>query len=460
MKKFIKYLTAFLFFVLALCVAVASVASYMFDKKINLALKKFNDKQNKLELFYESKAHTFFSKKGLLYVNINKTPLGQVKLCFDLELDFSLNGVSAQFQRLSHKGNLDELLSAYNIPSLKLSGSARVDPVALKGTFDVNIDGFDYSLLDGMCTVGSQRLYAKNSSLNTVNVIYETKGINCKSSKLYNARPAYMVLLEDLKLSQKVNIDRKAKQFSLDTTNLDINRILLDSSTLYLIGFEPEDEVKDKSIRDRVDLSKLSLKGKLVDKGAGNYSVLLDMNNSLSFAFPYMKKNRVVQGYDFENMHTSFEFGKFNLKKIENILKFGDYTELPKALSNPLDLNVKDYSFTLKGAKARTSGLMRVMFDDNQKLKDAYLDFYLEGEKKLIDEYLSKEYLSSFNIMLNNSLISRNNDKYKTHFVFKDKKVTFNDKEMDFSSDDSEESDDITLQNDDLLDETIQIKIQ
>lgn len=435
MKKFIKYLTAFLFLVLVLCVACAAVASYMFDKKINHALKKFNDKQNKLELFYESKAHTVLSKNGFLYVNLKKTPLGLVKLCFDLNLDFSLHGVSAQFTSVSHKGNLADVLKVYNIPDLKITGAASFDPVALKGSFDVNVDGFDYPITDGVCSLGAQKLYAKNSSLNSVNVIYKTNGVKCKSTKLYNAHPAYIALLEDLKVTQIVNIDRKAREFSLDATKLDIKKLLLDTSTLYLIGFEPEDTVKDKSIRDRIDLSDISLKTKLLNKGKGNFSVQIDLNNSLSFAFPYMKENRVVQGYDFKDMHTSFEFGLFNLKNLEQILKFGEYIELPLAFSNPIQMDIKDYSFSINGAKARTSGLMKIFFNDNLSLKDAYLDFYLEGEKKLIDDYLSKEYRSSFNIMLNNSLISRNNDFYKTHFVFKDKKVTFNDKEMEFSSD-------------------------
>lgn len=459
MKKFIKYLTAFLFFVLVLCISCATVASYMFDNKINQALKKFNDKQNKLELFYESKAHTVFSKNGLLFVNVRKTPLGPVKLCFDLNLDFSLHGVSAQFNSVSHKGNLDEILKAYNIPSLKIAGSAAFDPVALKGSFDVKVDGFDYPLSEGVCSVGSQKLYAKNSSLNSVNVIYQTDGIKCKSSKLYNAHPAYIALLEDLKVSQMVNIDRKSKQFSLDTTKIDIKKLLLDSSTLYLIGFEPEDTVKDKSIRDRIDLSNVSLKTKLLNKSSGNYSLFIDLNNSLSFAFPYMKENKVVKGYEFNDMHTSLEFGQFNLKKLEQILKFGEYIELPLAFSNPIEMNVKDYSFSLNGAKARTSGLMKVFFSNDMSLKDAYLDFYIESEKKLIDEYLSKEYLSSFNIMLNNSLISRNNDFYKTHFVFKDKKVTFNDREMDFSSDETQNDDEI-LTDESYLDENIQSDIQ
>lgn len=459
MKKFIKYLTAFLFLVLVICISCVIVASYMFDNKINQALKKFNDKQNKLELFYESKAHTFFSKNGLLFVNISKTPFGPVKLCFDLNLDFSLHGVSAKFNSVRHKGNLDEILRAYNIPSLKIAGSANFDPVALKGSFDVNVDGFDYQLSDGACSIGSQKLYAKNSSLNSVNVIYETNGIKCESSKLYNARPAYIALLEDLKVSQKINIDRKSKQFSLDATNIDIKNLLLDSSTLYLIGFEPEDKVKDKSIRDRIDLSNVSLKTKLLNKSSDNYSIFIDLNNSLSFAFPYMKENKVVNGYDFNDMHTSFEFGQFNLKKLEQILKFGEYIELPAAFSNPIEMNVKDYSFSLNGAKARTSGLMKVLFKNDISVKDVYLDFYLESEKKLIDEYLAKEYLSSFNIMLNNSLISRNNDFYKTHFVFKDKKVTFNDREMDFSYDETQ-TDDETITDESSLDENMQTQIQ
>ncbi len=245
----------------------------------------------------------------------------------------------------------------------------------------------------------------------------------------------------------------------MDATNIDIKKLLLDSSTLYLIGFEPEDKVKDKSIRDRIDLSNVSLKTKLLNKSSGNYSIFIDLNNSLSFAFPYMKENKVVNGYDFNDMHTSFEFGQFNLKKLEQILKFGEYIELPAAFSNPIEMNVKDYSFSLNGAKARTSGLMKVLFKNDISVKDVYLDFYLESEKKLIDEYLAKEYLSSFNIMLNNSLISRNNDFYKTHFVFKDKKVTFNDREMDFSYDETQ-TDDETITDESSLDENMQTQIQ
>ena len=61
--------------------------------------------------------------------------------------------------------------------------------------------------------------------------------------------------------------------------------------------------------------------------------------------------------------------------------------------------------------------------------------------------------------MLNNSLISRNNDFYKTHFVFKDKKVTFNDREMDFSYDETQ-TDDETITDESSLDENMQTQIQ
>lgn len=431
MPKLAKYCSIFAAILLIAFAVCIFIASNMFDSKIYSVIKQINNRQNYAVFAYTPKTNSLLTKNGRLEVFVPNTPLGDIQTFFDVTVDLSFTSFKVNLKKLDHEGNLDRVISSMNLPLFKLQGVFAFYPWQLKLSGAFKTSSFSLPLEDGECRFGENSLFVSGRSQSNVKVEFASAGVKCIGFKKYNGREAYNFSFLDLAIKALPQLDVKKKQFSLDSLSVNFNSLDFDASTIYLIGFEPEDNVKDKSLRDRFKVNNFSVNLAISDKDSHRRRVISsDGVLNVNFAFPYIKEGQIQPYYDLSNVKYDLSVESIDIDKMLKALKSHDdnvVVKLVSSLSKPVNVELKNFSFEHQNHEFTTDGFAKIILDNNSgKLKDIDAQLNAKAQREFIDPLLSKQYEDSLLDLLENKSVVLSKGVYSTSLRLKGKEFTLN----------------------------------
>lgn len=431
MPKLAKYCSIFAAILLIIFAVGIFVASNMFDSKIYSVIKQINNRQNYVVFNYTPKTNSLLTKNGRLEVLIPNTPLGDIQSFFDVTVDLSFTSFKVNLKKLDHEGNLDRLISSMNLPIFKLQGAFAFYPWQLKLSGAFKTSSFSLPLEDGECRFGENSLFVSGRSQSSIKVEFASAGVKCLGFKKYNGKEAYNFSFLDFAVKALPQLDIKNKKLSLDSLSVNFNNLDFDASTIYLIGFEPEDKVKDNSLRDRFKVNNFSVNLAISDKDSHNRrTISSDGVLNINFALPYIKEGQIQPYYDLSNIKYNFSIDAIDIDNMLKALKSHDdnlIVKLVSSLSKPLNVELKNFSFEHENHEVLTDGLAKVILDGNSgKLKDIDAKLNAKADREFVDPLLFKQYEDSLLDLLENKSVVLSKGVYSTTLRLNGKEFTLN----------------------------------
>lgn len=441
MHKPVKILVFILCFLLCILTVSVFAAGYIFDSKFDDALRLVNERQPYARMEYRPVSSSLLSKKGMINVSVPETPFGQIRATFSVDINFSVSSFTVRFHKENYEGNIDELLSSIGLPPVDMSGEVNFYPWKLKGDATLKTSGFDLNLEDGRCRIGDSTASVSGRSLNSINALISFSGIKCRGSDIYSGRESYSLVFQNLKTSAKPKFDLSAKKLSLDSFKIAFDELSADASTLYLIGFKPDDNVKDKTLRDSFSVKNFNVKVSFDNRKNGFQNINSKGAMDAYFAFPRIREGETVPFYDLSKLSFDTSLDSINLVNFIKTLKHsGDPVQtLVMNLSEPVKVNLGNFSFSHQGKETRFQGQGSFSFDSmDKKTKDIYLKLFAKSPVDFVDEWVDSQYKVGLENYIRTGAVSSDGSYYSTILELNGKKITLNgvDINSDLSSDD------------------------
>lgn len=442
-------------FVLLLLVQVLA-AGFVFDARINSVLAKVQHRVPALSLRYEPVADSslwdsLFSRSGRLYVTV-KLPAGKnfggatsLSTAADLKINFGILSVRAAFTKAEQEGNLDKILSGFNLQPVSYEGALQAGLLLPELSFAVKTSPFALPLEDGLCAVGENSLYLKAHSTSECAAEFNGAGLKCKGTVLYAGRDSYDFALDGLSVRAVPRLEN-GKPY-IDSFEIGLRDLLFDVSTLYAIGMGPEVEVKDPTLRDRIHFSGLSTRLAFVDKDdSGKAFIKADSTGNYSFAFPAVKQGQEQPYYDLHNMICSATAGKVDFRGLFRDLRhLQEENASEKVLSNfssKQSIELNELSFEHEGEKVSVSGSSTADLDFARlKIKQLLADFSLQGGKNFVQYWAGTDYAEPLHQMVQAGQVSFDGNTYSTHLRIDGKSVTLNGLPVSLKAQDDSQTD-------------------
>lgn len=441
MSKPVKILVFILCFLLCILTVSVFAVGYIFDSKFDDALRIVNERQPYARMEYRPVSSSLLSKKGMINVSVPETPFGHIRATFSVDISFSVSSFTVRFHKENYEGNIDELLSSIGLPPVDMSGEVNFYPWKLKGDATLKTSGFDLNLEDGRCRIGDSTASVSGRSLNSINALISFSGIKCRGSEIYSGRESYSLFFQNLKTSAKPKFDLSEKKLSLDSFMIAFDELSADASTLYLIGFKPDDKVKDKTLRDSFSVKNFNVKVSFDNRKKGFQNINTKGSMDAYFAFPRIREGETVPFYDLSKLSFDTSLDSINLVNFIKTLKHsGDPVQtLVMNLSEPVKVNLENFSFSHQGKETRFQGKGSFSFDStDRKPKDIYLKLFAKSPIEFVDEWVDSQYKVGLENYLRTGAVSSDGSHYSTILELNGKKITLNgvDINSDLSSDD------------------------
>ncbi len=441
MRKPVKILVFILCFLLCILTVSVFAVGYIFDSKFDDALRIVNERQPYARMEYRPVSSSLLSKKGMINVSVPETPFGHIRATFSVDISFSVSSFTVRFHKENYEGNIDELLSSIGLPPVDMSGEVNFYPWKLKGDATLKTSGFDLNLEDGRCRIGDSTASVSGRSLNSINALISFSGIKCRGSEIYSGRESYSLFFQNLKTSAKPKFDLSEKKLSLDSFMIAFDELSADASTLYLIGFKPDDKVKDKTLRDSFSVKNFNVKVSFDNRKKGFQNINTKGSMDAYFAFPRIREGETVPFYDLSKLSFDTSLDSINLVNFIKTLKHsGDPVQtLVMNLSEPVKVNLENFSFSHQGKETRFQGKGSFSFDStDRKPKDLYLKLFAKSPIEFVDEWVDSQYKVGLENYLRTGAVSSDGSHYSTILELNGKKITLNgvDINSDLSSDD------------------------
>lgn len=441
MRKPVKILVFILCFLLCILTVSVFAVGYIFDSKFDDALRIVNERQPYARMEYRPVSSSLLSKKGMINVSVPETPFGHIRATFSVDISFSVSSFTVRFHKENYEGNIDELLSSIGLPPVDMSGEVNFYPWKLKGDATLKTSGFDLNLEDGRCRIGDSTASVSGRSLNSINALISFSGIKCRGSEIYSGRESYSLFFQNLKTSAKPKFDLSEKKLSLDSFMIAFDELSADASTLYLIGFKPDDKVKDKTLRDSFSVKNFNVKVSFDNRKKGFQNINTKGSMDAYFAFPRIREGETVPFYDLSKLSFDTSLDSINLVNFIKTLKHsGDPVQtLVMNLSEPVKVNLENFSFSHQGKETRFQGKGSFSFDStDRKPKDIYLKLFAKSPIEFVDEWVDSQYKVGLENYLRTGAVSSDGSHYSTILELNGKKITLNgvDINSDLSSDD------------------------
>ncbi|MDO5352547.1 MAG: hypothetical protein Q4E81_06940 [Succinatimonas sp.] len=436
MHKFkIGALIALIIFTLALVIGTAGIyiAGNIFDSRFESAIAKINQKFPQIKLKASIDSETFTQRKGQIFFSLdlpknNKLALQTLDGACDYELNLGLFSATFDIKKAPHLGNFDSALAKLNLKAINYQGKAEASLFSLKAQGAFKLDAFNLPLADGLCQIGESSIYLRLLSPNSATTEFAFGGLACKSDLKYNQEDAYKLILKGLAL--KSNPQLKNGSLSVDTVSLAIKELQAEASTLYLIGFSPEERVNDPSVREGFSFNDASLNIALdaadVDK---RQALAVDGFANLAFAFPVVRDNTRQELYKMDNLHFDINFNRANFVGLFKRLLKGK-TPIPEFLAyiseNPI-FKVNALGYTHKGENLKGNGEIRVKINSSKiDPESLYARFEGEAGKQIVAEFTQNDYANALNMQVARRAIDFDGEKYHTVIELKQGNLTLN----------------------------------
>ena len=419
--------------------AVVVIAGFMivgpmvYDAKLPNVLNLIEKKVPGLNLSYEETSSGLFSREGIVHWSL---PLNEGSV-FNLDelsgntllkVVFSPFGVNGEFHG-EKGGTIDTLLEQNLISGFAYQGAFKVKALLPEANLAVKTDNLALGLEDGKCSVGQSALYASASSFDNVDLEFNAAGFNCKSDLEYAGQSAYTVKLEGLNVkANPTYINKTAGLRSLTFGLADFNA---DFSTIYAIGFSPEDDVHDPSLREYVSMQRVGAVLEIEDPDKDGFSeVTSDGSGNFAFAFPFVEYGERQEVTRFNDFKYNFSLGKVNLKeliKAINVPEKEAMVQALKAVGNNVQFKLNNLSSSYKNDGFVINGTAGALIDKEKfRVKDIHADFDVKSGKEFTDYLVRKEHSDLISSSLAEGKITFEEPYYVTEFKLKNGDVTLN----------------------------------
>ena len=444
MRKPVKILAFILVFLLSVLLALTFCASYIFDSKFNDALRLVNSRQSYARIVYTPVSSSLLSKKGKVSVTVPESPVGELRATFAVDINFSVSSFTVRFHKENYDGNIDELLSSIGLPVIDMTGEVNFYPWQLKGDANLRTSAFDLNLEDGRCRIGDSVVAVSGRSLSSIDTVLKFSGINCRGRDIYSGREAYTFVFQNLKTIAKPKFYLSSKKISFDSFSVSFDELSADASTLYLIGFKPDDNVKDKTLRDSLSVKNFKVDVSFDNEDKNFQKVSSKGSMDAYFAFPRIREGQTVAFYDLSRLSYEISLDSINLMNLLKTIKHADdpMQSLILNLSKPVKVNLDNFSFIHNGKETKFQGQSSVSFNSvTKKPENVYLKLFAKSPVDFVDEWVDSQYKVGLEDYLKTGAISSDGSNYSTVLELNANKITLNgvDINSDIKSDESDE---------------------
>ncbi|MGN1280722.1 MAG: hypothetical protein ACI4UM_02305 [Succinivibrio sp.] len=427
MKRAARILLVIFTLILLVFTAGLIAASYIFDSKIQDAVRMVNKRQNYFSLNYRTLSSSLLSKKGLLELTVANGS-DPVKVSFDVDISFFYSEISADFKKINGSGNLDKKISDAGLPVLDLQGRFSFYPMLAKASLTAKTSAADILFDDGKCRLGENLISLEGRSLKSVRLKLSSAGIKCRGSYVYAGKPSYELNLLGLRLDVKPVINND-KTISFEELSFSLSNLDAEASTLYLIGFKPDETVSDRTLRDGFSLDNLKVNLKETKGSKGFSKIEADGQMDLKFAFPLVKNGVEQKQFDLSSLKYDLTLDSLNLKSVKKLIDSDGLKNLQSVVLTPFSLGIKRFEFKHDNVPSSIAGYTEVSFSGNDlKPKKINLSIKLDVAKSLINDITAQQYADYLNNLSSVKAIDDKGDSYSTQLVFDGSKLTLNGK--------------------------------
>ncbi len=433
-KLKIGALIALIIFTIALVIGVAGIyiAGNIFDSRFESAISKINQKfpQAKLEASVDYK--DFTQRKGKIFISFdlpdNNLDVKELKTACDYELKLGLFRASFELKKSPNIGNFDNVLAKLNLKPINYQGKAEASLFSLAAQGAFKIDAFNLPLNDSLCQIGESSVYLKLLSQNSAAAELAFGGLACKSSIKYNQEEAYKLILKGLVLKSKPEYAQGS--LKIDNFSLALKELQAEASTLYLIGFSPEEQVNDPSVREGISLSDVSLNMSLDEADAAKRQALsLDCFANLAFAFPVVRDNQRQELYRMDSLHFDVNFSRADFTGLFKRLLKGKTTipEFLSYISASPEFKLNSFGYTHKNESLKGSGEIKAKISSSKLESDSlYARFEGEAGKQIVSEFIKDDYEQALKMQVARKAVDFDGEKYHTVIELKQGNFTLN----------------------------------
>lgn len=420
---------------LLLLVGSMIAAGYVFDSKVSSVLRRVEQRVPGLELAYRAQDASLFSRSGVIAWKLNLPEGNALGLPYvsgstRMELNFGLLKANAAFLKVQGEGNLDEFLSRLKLQPIDYQGALEVTALMPKLSFALKSSPFALPFEFGSCAVGENSVYFEASSPESMTVEAAAGSLKCRGTERYAGRESFVLDLSGLQVRAEPSyVDGR---ILADSFEFSLARLAADFSTLFVIGFDPDDKVKDPTLRDAIDFTDLKAGLAFRDKDS-NGRAYLDFTGSgnFAFSFPAVKEGQSQPPYRIDNLKLKGSAGRLDVKRLFKALPHAadenGLNELFACFSEQQELKLDNFSFEHEGQQAALSGESSARFDFAAlKARNVKADFNLKGGAIFVNELAGDDYGPALAEMCRQGQVNFDGSSYQSRLTINDKDIRLN----------------------------------
>lgn len=435
--------------ILAVCslllVAQIKVATYLYDSKLDSVLDKIERKVPGLSLQYTPGEDSFTARQGRLFYQLplkkgNNLGVDAISGAVDVHLLFGPLRISGAMSSVAGVGNLEHILAQYNVEPIAFTGAFKATAVSPKLEGSVKTDSFLMPTATGICKLGQNALSFHATSTEDVDIAFSSAGVVCEGAERYNDKPNYRLDLLGLDVKFLPRIIDKKPHFESLIVNL--KQLDFKFSTLYAIGFSPDDEVRDPSLQDAISFSNISSMITLSQPDSeGMAKLSFDNSGNYGFAFPYIRYDVVQPFYSLDNFKLSGSLERISIPNLynasKNILKGAGeefetnkvFKEILKGFTDTIAITIDNFGYSHKNQSFVINGKTYLAFDEHSpkpKISRFDSEYKVEADKVLVEEIAGEDYSKPLMAALSSGQITEKNGKYSSLIKLEGKQVSMN----------------------------------
>ncbi len=429
--KIVKYLTIGAV-VLASLSAVGTLGlGYVINSKADEVLRKLQAKIPGLELKVAPSDTGIFSNSGRLYVSYglngrNSSPDEKILFAVDYSNHISFLSIVGDFKRVRGFGNLDDLVQPLmnHLPEIKGSYSASV--FKMGASAEAATSEFTMPLTDGRCTFKPITMDFNVDASMSPKASLRLPNVDCVGDVLFARRNAYVVDIDDF----AVNVEPKLDGTSVQAFALDVGakKFALEASTLYLIGFGPNDEVKDPTLREGLLLKEPKVSLNISSAKGGLNDIDLGVSGNYAIGMPFIREGTLIPMQSFEKVKLQSSLSAISLKKFISLLSKGempDAKELSSALSSLVKLKIMQASFNKDGGEFDLKGEASINAKSGV-FSNPNVHFSTRAGQKMVDSFCENGYSGALRNLVQRGAVNLSNSEYQTEISFDGDKFLMN----------------------------------
>lgn len=445
LKKILFWVLIGLTVTAVLLVGQIKVATYLYDKKIGSALAKVERSVPNLKLEYTPGESTFTSRRGRLFYDYklkenNNIGEEHVSGAIDLKILFGPLRVSGSVDSVADVGNLDKVLAKFNVDPIAFTGAFKATVITPKVSGIVKTDSFFLPTSTGICKFGQNAFSVEATSTEDVDIAFRSAGVVCEGDLRYNDKPNYRLDLLGLDVSFLPRIINKKPHF--DSLEVNLQQLDFKFSTLYAIGFEPSDEVRDPSIQDGISFTDVSTRVTLSQPDSEGMSKLsFDNSGNYGFAFPLVRYNVDQPYYRLDDFKFAGSIERLSVAKLYDaskaILKGASekfetnkvFKEILKGFTDVIGINIENFGYTHNGKSFSVQGNTQLAFDEHSpkpKISRLDSDYKIVADKELVYEVAGADYDKPLMQAVDAGQITDDGSRYRTRLTLSGKTVALN----------------------------------